>query len=110
MAKSENDHGSRPEPWKKNVDDLLARRKVNAALRLLDKVINNRQALLFEDDSWLANQRRLAWLYSCAELTFIVDEAARRALTKRRPISTQDLMAELAGNPSTTTTAGDGKH
>lgn len=29
MAKSENDHEPRPEPWKKKVDDLLARRKVN---------------------------------------------------------------------------------
>jgi len=63
MAKSENDHGPRPEPWKKKVDDLLARRKVNPALRLLDMVINNRQALLFDDGSWLAGQRRLAWLY-----------------------------------------------
>ena len=37
--------------------------------------------------------------YTCAELTFIVDEAARRALAKRRPISAEDLMAELAANP-----------
>ena len=37
--------------------------------------------------------------YTCAELTFIVDEAARRALAKRRPITAEDLMADLAACP-----------
>ena len=37
--------------------------------------------------------------YSFAELKFIVDEAARAALSDRRPISTSDLLTVLEQNP-----------
>lgn len=36
--------------------------------------------------------------YTCAEVEFVVNEAARRALDSRRPICQQDLMAALAAN------------
>lgn len=38
--------------------------------------------------------------YTCAELEHIVDEAARRALQSRRKITSSDVMATLAANPS----------
>ena len=37
--------------------------------------------------------------YTCAELEFVVNESARRALDGRRPICREDLMAVLAANP-----------
>jgi hypothetical protein len=38
--------------------------------------------------------------YTCAELKHVVDEAARRALESRRSITSSDIMATLAANPS----------
>lgn len=37
--------------------------------------------------------------YTCAELEYIVDESARQALERRRPICENDLLASLAKNP-----------
>ena len=37
--------------------------------------------------------------YTCAELEYIVNESARRALGRRRPISWDDLLTSLAKNP-----------
>jgi len=37
--------------------------------------------------------------YTCAELEYVVNEAARQALEHRRPISAGDLLAALAANP-----------
>lgn len=38
--------------------------------------------------------------YTCAELEFVVNESARRALDSRRSICREDLMAVLAANPA----------
>lgn len=38
--------------------------------------------------------------YTCAELEHVVNEAARRALERRRPIGFDDLMRALAANPA----------
>lgn len=54
-------------------------------------------------------QEHINWLtlagecegYTCAEIEFIVNEAARRALDGRRSICQEDLMATLAANPPT---------
>jgi len=37
--------------------------------------------------------------FTCAEMEYIVTEAARRALSRRRTICTEDVMAALADNP-----------
>ena len=37
--------------------------------------------------------------YSFAELTFIVNEAARAALADRRPISSDDIVTVIENNP-----------
>lgn len=69
---------------------------LEARMELLKLALADRPQVAIE---LLAMARECAG-YTCAELTFIVDEAARRALTKRRPISAEDLMAELAANPA----------
>jgi transitional endoplasmic reticulum ATPase len=64
MAKCEKDHGgSELEPWKRRLDELVARKRFLSALRLLDQIINDNQPSLFDGLSWLTAQRRVAWLY-----------------------------------------------
>ena len=48
--------------------------------------------------------------YSFAELKFIVDEAARVALSDRRPITTNDLATVLDQNPPHPKMAAEGFH
>jgi len=88
------------EPWKRKLDECLAQRRFAAALQLLDSRINDTQLTLFEGESFLVRQRRIAWLYridllrslgrlhealawTCLECELHPDNVAAKALRER---------------------------
>src|SRR5688500_12705778 len=55
--------GGEPEPWRKKVASLVAQRRFNQVLNLLDEVIHDQQMALFESEQAVEASRRTAWLY-----------------------------------------------